>query len=74
VNRVLAGSADAYQRLDRVRSRRSGRVVFIEVVLSFDPGLTMAEVNRRIDVLKDAMAKEIDHADIAILTTGQGAT
>jgi divalent metal cation (Fe/Co/Zn/Cd) transporter len=74
VNRVLAGSAGTYQRVDRVRSRRSGRVVFIEVVLSFDPGLTMAEVNRRIDVLKDAMAKEIDHADIAILTTGQGAT
>ena len=45
VDRV-AGSAGHYQRLDRVRSRRSGRVVFVEIVLSFEPGLTIAEVNR----------------------------
>lgn len=70
VERVLAGRAGDYQRLDRVRSRRSGRVVFIEVVLAFDPGLTIAEVNRRIAALKGAMAAEIEHADIAILTTG----
>jgi divalent metal cation (Fe/Co/Zn/Cd) transporter len=70
VDRVLAGSAGHYQRLDRVRSRRSGRVVFVEVVLSFEPGLTIAEVNRRIQALKESMAKEIEHADISILTTG----
>ncbi len=70
VDRVLAGRAGDYQRLDRVRSRRSGRVVFIEVVLSFEPGLTIAEVNRRIAALKDAMAQEIENADISVLTTG----
>ena len=70
VDRVLSGSADHYQRLDRIRSRRSGRVVFIEVVLSFEPGLTIAEVNRRIAALKEGMANEIEHADISILTTG----
>ena len=70
VDRVLAGSAGDYQRLDRVRSRRSGRVVFVEIVLSFEPGLTIAEVNRRIAALKHSMAQEIEHADISILTTG----
>jgi divalent metal cation (Fe/Co/Zn/Cd) transporter len=70
VDRVLAGSAGHYQRLDRVRSRRSGRVVFVEIVLSFEPGLTIAEVNRRIAALKQSMANEIAHADISILTTG----
>jgi divalent metal cation (Fe/Co/Zn/Cd) transporter len=70
VDRVLAARASSYQRLDRVRSRKSGRVVFIEVALSFEPGLTIAEVNRRIAALKDALAKEIEHADISILTTG----
>jgi ferrous-iron efflux pump FieF len=70
VDRVLAGSAGHYQRLDRVRSRRSGRVVFVEIVLSFEPGLTIAEVNRRIAALKHSMANEIEHADISILTTG----
>jgi ferrous-iron efflux pump FieF len=70
VDRVLAGSSGHYQQLDRVRSRRSGRVVFVEIVLSFEPGLTIAEVNRRIDALKHSMAQEIEHADISILTTG----
>jgi divalent metal cation (Fe/Co/Zn/Cd) transporter len=70
VNRVLAGNAGDYQRLDRVRSRRSGRVVFVEIVLSFEPGLTIAEVNRRIAALKHSMGQEIEHADISILTTG----
>jgi divalent metal cation (Fe/Co/Zn/Cd) transporter len=67
---TLAGSAGDYQRLDRVRSRRSGRVVFVEIVLSFEPGLTIAEVNCRIAALKHSMANEIEHADISILTTG----
>ena len=62
VDRVLAGSAGDFQRLDRVRSRRSGRVVFVEIVLSFEPGLTIAEVNRRIAALKQSMADEIAHA------------
>jgi divalent metal cation (Fe/Co/Zn/Cd) transporter len=70
VNRVLAESASDYRRLDRVRSRRSGRVVFVEIVLSFEPGLTIAEVNRRIAALRQTMAQEIEHADISILTTG----
>ena len=70
VDRVLAGSAGDFQRLDRVRSRRSGRVVVVEIVLSFEPGLTIAEVNRRIAALKQSMANEIEHADISILTTG----
>ena len=70
VDRVLAGSAGDFQRLDRVRSRRSGRVVFVEIVLSFEPGLTIAEVNRRIGALKQSMANEIEHADLSILTTG----
>jgi divalent metal cation (Fe/Co/Zn/Cd) transporter len=73
VDRVLAGRAGEYQRLDRVRSRRSGRVVFVEIVLSFDPGLTIAEVNRRIVSLRQSMSREIEHADISILTTGTAA-
>ena len=73
VDRVLAESAGDYQRLDRVRSRRSGRVVFVEIALSFEPGLTIAEVNRRIATLKHSMAQEIEHADISILTTGAAA-
>lgn len=69
VDRVLASGAGHYQSLGRVRSRRSGRVVFIEIALSFDPSLPVEEVNRRIADLKAAMAGEIENADISILTT-----
>jgi divalent metal cation (Fe/Co/Zn/Cd) transporter len=67
VDRVLARYAGDYGQLARVRSRRSGRVVFIELALRFDPGLSIAEVNRRIDVLKQSLGREIEHADVSIL-------
>lgn len=67
VDRVLAHHAGDYGQLARVRSRRSGRVVFIELALRFDPGLSIAEVNRRIDVLKQSLGREIEHADVSIL-------
>lgn len=73
VDRVLASGAGHYQSLGRVRSRRSGRVVFIEIALSFDPSLPVEEVNRRIADLKAAMAGEIENADISILTTAAAA-
>jgi len=57
----------AHGELARVRSRRSGRVVFIDLALRFDPGLSIAEVNRRIDALKQSLSREIEHADISIL-------
>lgn len=69
IDTVLTNMAGQYERLDRVRSRRSGRVVFVELVLSFQPGLTIGEVNARIDALKRAMQEKLDHADISILTT-----
>jgi divalent metal cation (Fe/Co/Zn/Cd) transporter len=67
VERALARHAGEYRRLDRLRSRRSGRVVFIEIALSFEAGLTIAEVNRRIEILRQAISREIEHADISIL-------
>jgi divalent metal cation (Fe/Co/Zn/Cd) transporter len=67
IDRAIAGHAGDYGKLARVRSRRSGRVVFIELILRFDPGLNIAEVNRRIEVLKQALGREIEYADVSIL-------
>jgi divalent metal cation (Fe/Co/Zn/Cd) transporter len=67
IDRAIAGHAGDYGKLARVRSRRSGRVVFIELILRFDPGLNIAEVNRRINVLKQALGREIEYADVSIL-------
>ncbi|MGH6735051.1 MAG: cation diffusion facilitator family transporter [Methyloceanibacter sp.] len=67
VERILRRNAENFNRLDGFRSRRSGRVVFVEVVLSFDAGLSIAEVSRRIELLKKALQQEIENADISIL-------
>ena len=73
VERALASHAGDYGRLHRLRSRRSGRVVFIELALGFEPGLTIAEVNRRIEALKELLRREIEHADISVLALpGEG--
>jgi len=67
IDRALARHAGDYDQLTRVRSRRSGRVVFIELALRFDPGLSIAEVNRRIDRLKQSLAREIEYSEISVL-------
>src|SRR5581483_10832970 len=67
IDRALARHAGDFGELARVRSRRSGRVVFIELALRFEPRLSIAEVNRRIDELKQSLAREIAHADISVL-------
>ncbi len=67
IDRALARHAGDYGQVERVRSRRSGRVVFIELALRFDHSLSIAEVNRRIDALKQSLGREIEHADISVL-------
>jgi divalent metal cation (Fe/Co/Zn/Cd) transporter len=67
IDRALAGHLRDYGELARVRSRRSGRVVFIEIALRFDPALSIGQVNQRVDALKQALSREIEHADISIM-------
>jgi divalent metal cation (Fe/Co/Zn/Cd) transporter len=67
IDRTLAGHLMDYDELARVRSRRSGRVVFIEIALRFDPALSIGQVNQRVDALKQALSREIEHADISIM-------
>jgi divalent metal cation (Fe/Co/Zn/Cd) transporter len=50
-----------------VRSRRSGRVVFIELALRFEPALPIGEIDRRIQSLRQSIGREIENSDVAIL-------
>jgi divalent metal cation (Fe/Co/Zn/Cd) transporter len=67
IDRALVRHAGDFGQVARVRSRRSGRIVFIELALRFDPRLSIAEVNRRIDVLKQSLGREIEHSEISVL-------
>jgi len=67
VNRALAWHFKDYDRLDRVRSRRAGEQVFIEIALGFDGNLALGEADRRAETLKATLNEEIRRADISIL-------
>lgn len=69
VDRGLTRHADAYAQLHRVRSRRAGRTAFVEISLGFDPSLSMAEVDRRVEALKTTLREEIDNVEISILAS-----
>jgi divalent metal cation (Fe/Co/Zn/Cd) transporter len=69
VERCLGRHAEDYVMVERVRSRLSGRVTFIEIVLAYDVELTMAEVDRRIRALKAAVHDEIAHADVSVIAS-----
>jgi len=71
IERALASHLGDYGRLQRLRSRRSGRVVFIELALGFEPGLSIAEVNRRIEALKEPLRRDIQNADVSVLALPQ---
>jgi ferrous-iron efflux pump FieF len=73
INRALARHFENSGRLLRVRSRRSGERVFIEISLGFDGRLTMSEVNRRIAALTATMEQEIAQADISVLASSHDA-
>lgn len=42
-------------------------MTFIELALCFDPSLSLAQINQRIDALKQSLGHEIEHADISVL-------
>ncbi len=67
INRALARHFDDYDQLQRVRSRRSGTTVFVEVALGFDPQLSFADVDRRVRAIRATFQREIAEADVSII-------
>jgi cation diffusion facilitator family transporter len=67
IGRALEEHRAGFTALRRVRSRRSGRAVFVEIALSFEGGLSHAEVERRAAALRETLRREVADADIAIL-------
>jgi cation diffusion facilitator family transporter len=72
IERALARHREDYDRLDRLRSRRSGETLFIELALAFNPALSLFEVSRRIEGVRAAILQEVGAADIAIAIAADG--
>lgn len=57
--RLLGEFFDEYEQLHGVRSRRSGRNIFIEIFLEFDGGKKMADVQLAIDKMTESLERHI---------------
>jgi anti-anti-sigma factor len=66
VNRALARHFKDYDHIDRVRSRRGGDKVFIEIALRVDGKLPLGEADRRAEALKTTLSEEIHRADASL--------
>lgn len=64
--RALATHFERYEELIEIRSRRAGSHVFIEIILSFPPAQTAAEVQESARVLKSELEHEIMSSRVTI--------
>ena len=69
INRMLTRHFAEYERLHSVRTRRSGETIYADIVLGFQPTLTLAEVNTRIEKMKSTLRAEVPGADVSIHAT-----
>jgi len=67
ITRQLVGYFNEYTSLDGVRSRYSGRQIFIEIFLGFDAGKMLGDVQGISDSIKANLEKEIPHAEVTIV-------
>lgn len=67
ITKQLVNFFDAYTSLDGVRSRYSGRHIFIEIFLGFDARKPFGEIQGVMDAIKNNLEKEIPHAEVMIV-------
>ncbi|MFM8551554.1 MAG: hypothetical protein ACKOCD_04450 [Nitrospiraceae bacterium] len=62
----MAGHFEEYVAFHGMRSRRSGRAVYIELFLEFEGSQTMADVQKTIGALKTELESRIAHSQVVI--------
>lgn len=67
VNRHLIRHFDSYDNLDRVRSRKSGGDIFIEIFLAFEARRTIGEIQPLIDDLREGIEGEIRRSRVTVV-------
>jgi len=72
--RHLVQRMDDFDRLHKIRTRRSGPHLYVEIFLEFDPKLLMEEVQKRIDVICRDMEEMIPGANVSICPSSKPPT
>ena len=73
ITKQLVKYFDEYTSLDGVRSRYSGRHVFVEIFLGFDPGRPLGEIQGVVDGIKRNLEREIPHSEVTVIPGAQPA-
>ena len=73
VERAVAEKLGALAPLTRLRSRRSGGTVFVELTLPRDPAPSLPDLEQRLAALRHSLRVELPQADIAILVADPAA-
>ncbi len=66
----LVRHIDDYERIHKVRTRRSGPHMYAEIFLEFDPELRMGEAQRRMDGIAADLRARINGLDVSICPVG----
>jgi ferrous-iron efflux pump FieF len=69
IMRKLTEHFDDYESVNKIRTRRSGAKVHIEIFLGFAHNLSMSEVQKVIDKLTDSIQKEFTGAEITVIAS-----
>jgi divalent metal cation (Fe/Co/Zn/Cd) transporter len=67
INRHLAQYFDAYEMLDKVRSRTSGADVFIEIFLNFHPNRSIGDIQVVLGDIKGGIEREIPGSQVIMV-------
>ena len=65
--RHLAAFESSYEQLHGIRTRRSGREIFIELFLQFDGRKLMSEVQADVDSIASAVESDIPHSHVNLV-------
>ena len=71
IMRKLVDHFDDYESVHKIRTRRSGSNIYIEVFLGFNSELKMAEIQRRIDSLSVTIQDAFMGAEVAIIASSE---
>jgi divalent metal cation (Fe/Co/Zn/Cd) transporter len=67
IMKKLVEHIDDYESVIKIRTRRSGVQIYIEVFLGFDPNLKMIEVQDKIDHLTIAIKSTFEGSEVVVV-------